>query len=439
MAEGSMNSKSPLQAARANFRSGMLTPAGKLFLGLIAVVVIVAGSFGISMFRSAGSQQPGGTATAAGFGVSGARPKGAADPEIAAAVAVKADADAKLAADRGQSFGGPFVFERGGDAAVQIGPASVPGADTSPQVFAALRKRSSEFDAGDDSAVRTAGSTVSQGSADQVSPGVTGYGVNNDDAKKISSQIDSSRSPIVKFDLLPGGILSRPSVLASGGNSVSGDGVAVVAKTTANTLAAAQDRLVEVVVARAGSVCAATPEASINTDINLPVFVTLLDCGELTGSKVRGVIVKSIDNFTVRFTGLFVDPAKRIKLTGSFDAVAVSIDKDGTPEIADDVDRHWITRLASSALLSLAKTEQQFLSARGSSTTSTGLSSQTSIDPLSTAQQQAARVAGLVSGAFDVVTRDASTGANRQSTMTTKKSSLVGVQFLDDVKVVRFD
>ncbi len=422
-----------------NLRNGLSTPAAKISLVVIGILCLGLGGYAINRFRSTGG--PASAANAGSFEIAGSKPRGGADGATVIAVAAAADQAAAAAASRGQSYAGPFVFENAGE----MTAVSVPGSQASNQIadiFGVLRKRAAEYDAADVNTVKegAGGQRYESGGTTGTSPvasnaGAGGdYGLGPEGFKQVSKQLERFGTVRVNYENLPNGILSQQAQVVPTTTATPGTG------TTANTAAAVTtQRSAEMIAARAGSTCAALPESGYDTDVALPVFATLQECGELRGARIKGTLVKSISNFTVRFTTIYLDPKRGLKTTGQFDAVAVGIANDGAPAIADDVNNHWGTRLASSALLALAKTEQTLIATRGSTSTNTGTSSSTTIEPPTATQVRDARIAGLTQGALEVVTRDVATGVNRQATMTTEKSTLIGVQFLDDVKVVRVD
>lgn len=425
---------------RRNLRAGFSTPGGKMTLVLILIALVAFVGLGYKAFSTKSGPRAGG-ADAGGFELSGTKPRGATDPMTASAVAKSADEASAEAVARGQSYGGPFVFESNSAAAsgAQAGAVNKEVAE----IFSALQKKALEYDSSDDSS-RAGGTNNTTRTAESATPNSQSadYGVGSEGFKQMTSQLDRANRPAIQYDSLAGGVLSlaqaapsAPPVTAailSPSSSIASPGGPALAITRS-------EAATEFVAARAGSICAGTPDAKIDTDFSLPVFVSLHNCGELSGARVRGTIVKSADDFTVRFVGLFFDPAKKLKLSGAFDAIAVNVMKDGDPAIADDVDRHWLSRIGSSALLRLAKIEQQFISNRSTTSTTTGISNTTTVEPPSTGQRRSARVAGLLEGTMEVVTADTAAGVTRPATMTTKKTTLIGIQFLDDIKVVRLD
>ena len=426
-----------------NLKKGFATPTAKVVLGIFALSIVGFGVLGWKKITS-GPASTSGRADAAGFDVRGAKPRGATDSETAAAVGASADKTAEAAAASGSSYAGPFVFDAdSGGNALGAGPNNPTTRQAAQEILTALRKRASEYDASEEAAARDAragqgGNRNAQNDTNASNRQNAGdYGLGPEGFKQITAQLDRVGRPSWSYGSLPGGVLSQQSAPPSAPSPLTP--VSTSTASTASTPGGSAKANAEYIAARAGSTCAALPDSGYDTDIALPVFATLQNCGDLTSARVKGNIQKSADNFTVRFNALFLDPAKRLKITSAFDASAVSIEKDGDPRIADNVNNHWWTRIGSSALLSLARTEQSFISSRGTTSTSTGFSTSTAVEGLTDKQKNDARAAGVLQGAMEVVTRDVGVGVNRQPTMTTNKSTLIGVQFLDDVKVVRLE
>lgn len=438
------NKESASTVAKQNLKSAWDNPVTKIGLLVGVLVVIVMAGAAIAMLRGGGKGA--GAAQGDGYNVSGGEPRGAVDQATARAVEANADRAFAEAKDAGQSFGGPFVYEgapsdsrRGGVVTGfdETGAAS----GSSAQVTAAmtnLRAKAADYDAADEargggSAVASSGGSrgTGQGGASRSSAqqGVSqGYGLSPEAFGQIAGQLASVGTGQVRYESLPNGILSKPPQAPVQAQQGSVGGGGPVAKTSSEPR--------EEIAARAGQICGAVPDTAINTDYNVPVFFEILECGVLTGAKAKGVVAKSPDDFTIRFTSLSLDPKKGYKLVAQVEGMAVSVKDDGSPGVAENVDNHWGTRLASSALLALARTERSFIGARGSTSVNTGNSSTVSIDPLTSQEKRDARLAGLVEGTMDVVSKDVSLGVNRPATMTLSKSALIGIQFMSDVKVV---
>lgn len=440
--------QSAATVASQNLKTAWANPAAKIGVAVFVLVAVIAAGAAIALLRGGGSRP--GAAQGDGYSVSGGQPRGAVDPATVKAVETRSDQESRDAMDVGQSFGGPFVFEgapsqsRGGsstgfDETGGAGSRSgAPGSAPQPSVaIAGLKAKAAEYDSAEESRSLASGSrsSVSGGGSRSTGQGgqqgvAQGYGVTPEAFGQIAGQLSSVGTGQVRYDSLPNGILSKPPQVAVA------DQVAIKGSSSVEIVESKRASAFEQVAARAGQICGAAPDTAINTDYNVPVFFELLDCGLLTGAKVRGVVAKTPDDFTIRFTNISLDPKKGYRLLAQVEALSVSVKKDGSAGVADDVDNHWGTRLASSALLALARTERSFLSARGSSTVNTGTSTSVTIDPLTSEEKRTARVAGLMEGTMDVVSKDIAYGANRPATMTLDKSTLIGIQFMSDVKVV---
>lgn len=437
--------------ASNNLKSAWANPVTKIGVAVLVLVVVVSAGAAISLLRGGGSRP--GAAQGDGYSVGGGQPRGAVDPATVKAVETRSDQESRDAMNVGQSFGGPFVFEgapsemrRGGSTGFDETGASGSASSTNGSVqqpaeaIAGLKSKAAEYDSAEQSrsyasASRSGGAgggTRSSGQGGQ--QGVAqGYGLTPEAFGQIAGQLSSVGTGQVRYESLANGVLSKPP------QAVVSEQVASRAVPTSGSVESARSSAFEQVAARAGQICGAAPDTAINTDYNVPVFFELLDCGLLTGAKVRGVVSKTPDDFTIRFTNFSLDPKKGYKLVAQVEALSVSVKNDGSPGVADNVDNHWGTRLASSALLALARTERSFLSARGSSAVNTGNSTTVTIDPLTAEEKRTARVAGLMEGTMDVVSKDIAYGANRPATMTLDKSTLIGIQFMSDVKVVPND
>lgn len=439
------NKESASTVAKQNLKSAWDNPVTKIGLLVGVLVVIVLGGVAIAMLRGGGKGA--GAAQGDGYSVSGGEPRGAVDQATARAVEANADRASAEAMSAGQSFGGPFVYEgapsdarRGGGVVTgfdETGSSAGPSAQVQT-AMAGLRAKAADYDMADEArgggtATATAGGSrgtgqggASRSGSQQGAP--QGYGLTPEAFGQIAGQLASVGTGQVRYESLPNGILSKPPQAQAAAQQ---GGAALVGQATKSSSDPREE-----IAARAGQICGAVPDTAINTDYNVPVFFEILECGVLTGAKAKGVVAKSPDDFTIRFTNLSLDPKKGYKLVAQVEGMAVSVKNDGSPGVAENVDNHWGTRLASSALLSLARTERSFIGARGSTSVNTGNSSTVSIDPLTSQEKRDARVAGLVEGAMDVVSKDVSLGVNRPATMTLSKSALIGIQFMSDVKVV---
>lgn len=432
-----------VKLAKKNLQNAWASPVTKISAAIGVVLVIGLSAVAVSILRSGGARP--GAAEANGYGLSGQEPRGAADSATVAAVERRADALADESKERGDSFGGPFIFEGVGQQRVvgasggfeERPTASVK--QTGP-VFTALREKANEYDRAEDSTQSRSrqagyGSYSGSGVAGQgQGGGAQSYGLTTEAFGLVAAQLRTAGTERPQYAWLPNGVITKPPVVVEAKASPAASALGV------DTMAPVRTEVSkEQVAARAGTICPAKPEAAIDTDYNVPVFFEILECGVLSGTRARGVVQKFPDDFTIVFNAFSIDPKKRLKFSSPVEGVAVSVERDGSPGVADSVDRHWVSRLGSSALLSLARTERSFVAARGSSTVTTGTSSSVTIDPLSADEKRTARVAGLLEGGMDVVTKDLSTGVNRPPTMTLKKSTLVGIQFTSDVKVVPYE
>lgn len=423
--------------AKANLKKGMSSPGAKLmlvaFFGLAVMAALVAAIF----LRTPATS---GVARGGDLGVQVKAPRGETSAVLADAVGEDSNNRAAAAAAAGDSYVGPFVF-----ASANEGNKAEP---PSPALLAALRRKAADYDASEELQARSnSGSSVSSsggggysnssgGSSSGSAPSgqdAQNFGLSPEAFRQVTSQLDSVGRRDFVYDSLPGGLLSRGNA-APQNTAAQAPPPPAAPAPVAPSIAARNP--VEKTAARGGSICGAVLETSVNTDYNIPVFVKLLDCGDLTGTKLKGQVTKTPDDLFLFFTESFIDPAKRLKIVGGVQAVSANIDRDGTPGLDAKVNNHWPTRLASSALLALANTERQFISARGTTSTITPNGSVLTIDGLTTEQKQEARAAAVVEGAFNVITKDVGVGVNRQSTMTLPKNTLLGVQFLSDVKVV---
>lgn len=442
--------------ARDNLKKGLGSPVAKVAIVVLVALIIISIAVGVRLMSGGGRTS--GAAKADSYGTPAQAPRGETDKATAKAVAEDSDRQATEARQRGQSFAGPFVFEPSiQSGAGQGGNAPNDGfsekvSDQSPRVLAALRSRAAEYDSAEDRSGGRAsgqgGSTAAAGAGQGAANGA--YGMSEDGFKQVTDQLRSVGMTTMRYESLPNGSLARsatgaataaPAAPGAASNAAGGSAMGAPQMAAPPVVAAAAPGISsgtpgERVALRAGTICPGVPESAVNTDFAVPVFIKLLECGMLTGARVKGTVVKTPSDFTLRFTNLFLDPGKGYKVNGTVEAVSINVKKEGEPGIADDVNNHWFTRLGSSALLALAKTEKQFITARGSTTVTTGTSSSTTIEPLSDEEKKTARAAGVLEGAMEVVSRDLGTGINRQPTMTLDKGTVIGVQFMDDVKVV---
>ena len=423
--------------AKDNLKKGLASPAAKLIiLGIFVVAIIAALSAGF-VFRNTSIAGP---AKVGNLGVQVKAPRGETSASVLDAVEEDSNNRSVAASAAGASYVGPFVYASASE--------GVAAEASSPALLSALRRKAADYDASEDLQARnsgggggSAGSSSSTQTPSQLTSGQEGgnYGMSPDAFRQVAVQLDVVGRRDFTYDGLPGGAFSRGPVAVS---NTSAQGAPIMTAAQQVTVQAASQSQAEQsgrVVARAGAVCGAVLETSINTDYNIPAFVKLLDCGELTGTRLRGQVSKTPDDFFIMFGEAFFDPSKRLKVTGGLQAVSANIERDGTPGVDSKVDNHWPSRLASSALLALAATERQFLSARGTTSTITPTGAVLTVDGLTTEQKQEARAAAVLEGSFNVITKDVGAGINRQATMTLPKNVILGVQFLSDVKVVSLE
>jgi len=436
---GATSKEHGVKLAKKNLQQAWSSPLTKIGAAVGVLLVIGLAGAAVSVLRSGGTRA--GEAQADGYGISGQEPRGAADAPTVQAVERRSDQMVEEARDAGVSFGGPFVFEgvsgprsTGGGGGFEEKPMA--GVKQTGPIFTALRDKAAEYDRAEQaSQPRSGQGGYASGYSGQVSSGqggVPGYGLSQEAFGQVTAQLKSVGSERPQYAWLANGVIMKPPTVSE---SKSASAAPAASGSPVGGQSAKQEAK-EQVAARAGDVCPAKPEAAIDTDYNVPVFFEILECGPLTGARARGSIQKTPDDFTIVFNAFSLDPRRAQKLVAPVEGIAVSIERDGSPGVADSVNRHWVTRLGSSALMSLARTERSFIAARGSSTITTGTSSSVTIDPLSAEEKRTARAAGLLEGGMDVISKDLSTGINRQATMTLNKSTLVGIQFMSDVKVV---
>ena len=421
--------------AKANLKKGLSSPGAKLMLVAFFGFAVIAAFVAAMFFRSPSTS---GVAKGGDLGVQVRAPRGETSAVLADAVGEDSNNRAAAAAAAGDSYVGPFVFASANEGNKVEPP--------SPALISALRRKAADYDASEEFQARSsAGSSTTASGGGGYSNSSTGsgsvqsgqdvqnFGLSPEAFKQVSSQLDAVGRRDFVYDSLPGGLLSRGNVAPA--NPAPQPAPPPTSSAPAAPANAPRNPL-EKTAARAGSICGAVLETSVNTDYNIPVFVKLLDCGDLTGTKLKGQVTKTPDDLFLFFTEPYIDPAKRMKIVGGVQAVSVNIERDGTPGLDANVNNHWPTRLASSALLGLAAVERQFIGARGTTSTITPNGAVLAVDGLTTEQKQEARAAAVVEGVFNVITKDVGVGVNRQSTMTLSKNTLLGVQFLSEVKVV---
>ena len=439
-------SSNPATIARSNLRNAMSSPVAKVGAVAMLITCIGVGGAAVSILRSKGEKVA--AAEAQNYAVSAGEPRGEVDEKTARAVEKQVNQEFESSVEEGKSYAGPFAYAglgKGGpggsssnspDMLDETGAAK--SVELAAPLLAALRAKAREYDAVEPGAngSRGAGASASRGQGGATGAGSgaqQAYGMSPKDFEMVSGQLESVGKGVVVFASLPGGILTKPPAErkqpASESAGAGGSGAQKPSSATS-----ASDK--EVVVARAGDICPAKPESAINTDYSVPVFFEILECGELKGARVKGTIQKAPDDFVIAFASLTLPPQSKYKLLGTVEGVSASVAKEGSPGVADDVDRHWGSRLMSSGLLAMARTERSFIAARGSQTINTGTSSSISVDPLSAEEKRTARAAALMEGAMEVVSKDLNYGVNRAPTMTMKADTVIGIQFMSDVKVV---
>lgn len=439
--------------AKNNIKNAIKSPLAKILIVFFLVAII--GAIGLSAnLLNKSKEGPSGDAKGSAYGLQQGLPTGGIeDQRTLEGIEQRDDAAAKQALANGESHVGSFVYE----AAQQPKQASEDGFNESPrstdqgsglteeQAMAQLRQRSAELDQAEQ---QRPGSRAAPSQSD---PGFTSrpdrmyvdaagkplpYGISAEDFQAIAKQLDAVGRGSVSYSSLSNGGLKQaeavkpaaPAVAVAANNAHSQSGTASLGSSS-GTL---KNKRFAVA---AGVICPASAESAINTDFNIPVFFELLDCGPMTGVRARGVIEKTPSDFSVKFVDFLTTDKHDFQFIGKPEGISINIDKDGHPGIAQDVNNHWFTRIGSAAILSLAKTEKEFISARGTSVVTTGTSSSTTVDPLSEKDKNNARIAGLMEGTMDVVTRDTQLGVNRPATMSRERGTVIGIQFLSNIEI----
>lgn len=444
-----MNDVKVTSVARRNLRMAMASPSAKLSVVLF-VALLILGALFISYWLN--TTQKAGQAAADGYGTTGKVPRGGvADKETVKTVESQSNAKADEAREAGKSFQAPFIFE------VEQAPrlATRDGVNevsqevseySEEQVFAGLRDRAATMDRVDAEVARRgavaqhnpngtmastgsgpyASATQGQGPSSQGgAPGTAQlYGLNEKDAEQISGQLRVVGTTHASYVSLPEGLLSAKAEKVATAVAVQPDKGPALINQGPKTK----------VVARSGDVCAAAPDGAINTDFAVPVFFELLDCGILTGTKLRGTLQKGPDNFVIMFNNFSPPKKATFKFAGTTEAISMNIDT-GYAGVADDVDRHWPSRIAAAVLQNVARTERQFLQQRGQQTYWGVGGSTTTYDKPTSEERRDARIAGAVEGATDVITRDSAYAINRPATMTMERTTAIGVQFTRDILI----
>lgn len=473
--------KSGSTVAKQNLKRGFSSPAAKIISVIAAFSIVLLGILGVGML---GEKNKGKAGEAKGdaYLVNDTATTGSIpDAQTVAHIEQKMNERSEEALSNGESNLGAFVFESSKapdlnikdtfSEADEARKANAVSNTTVEEVFSRLREKSAGYDrvesSGANSSAAVAANRAStssndapRGSAnaemrsrysqqstsssyDAVAVDANGaplpYGVSAQDFTAITNQLASVGRSTVEYRTLPGGILSQPPALAVASNEKSarsgaqGTGNDNVVRSTSPANSNEENKRL---VAQAGSMCAARSESAINTDYPLPVFFELLNCKDLTGVRARGTVQMTAGDFLITFTEFHTTGDHNFKFAGKPEGVSININEGGKSGVATSVDNHWISRLGSAALLSLAKTETEFLSQRGSQTVTTGTSSSVSVDPMSGQEKNNARVAGLLQGSMDVITRDTQYGVDRKATMELPYGHVIGIQFMSNIEVI---
>lgn len=487
------NQKAP-NLAKQNLKAGFAAPHAKLMAIVFVVVVILMATLASIMMRK--DVRKAGEAEASDFQVSAREPRGGIDDGASVkAVESRSDGLADEAQSRGQSFAGPFVFQTDAVQKLNVRDAidETSGKEiirfTREQVLKDLRTRMTEMDrveqataAVNRDATRNSNTNVatanSSGSGSGSSSGgayasaassagqggqIPYGGLSPQEFKQIADQLTTIGSNSMSYGSSPNGLLAR-SIQGNQGNQ----GNSRTANTTGSSISGNQQQSASfanpatvlresagggaqssgsrssnpndptnaITVAQAGDICAAVPENAINTDFMVPAFFELQDCRELTGVRAKGVIQKGAGDFVITFSSFYPKKTHKYKFSSTVEGVSINVSKDGIPGVADNVDNHWATRFISAGLLAMAKTEKQFLNARGTTTIWGTGSSSTTVDGLTAADKNAMRGAGLMEGALDVLTRDTNYGVQRAATMTMNRDTVIGIQFQSNVQII---
>lgn len=462
--------------ASKNLRAGLSSAPAKIVMVILVFVIFIAIAFAWSMMRQ--KEQTVGESSATNYSVNTKELSGGVtDEKTLKAVEDQSNRQANEAASYNESFGGPFVYQASAAPKLNIRDGFnedpdgfVKSGQTTEQVMAELRKRSNElariqapstptqaaqsYPGGSQYGGGNYGGTSNSGyyGGGAQPNGVPGYGVSQEDFKLIARQLDTLGTHSVSYASLPNGLLkasakgdsdagtlSRPTAMSDSGASPVGRSPGEILNAARSGNAVGNSSLgngEKKTIAHAGQICAAAPLAAINTDFTVPAFFEILDCGEMTGVRAKGAVQRGAGDFVITFNQFYPGTKNKFKFMSTVEGVSMNVTKDGQAGVAEDVDNHWMTRIGSAALLSLAKTEKQFLNARGTTSIWGGSSSSTTVDGLTSAEKNSMRAAGLAEGAMDVVTRDANIGVNRPATMTMTGNNVIGIQFLTNVEVV---
>lgn len=483
----------PISIARKNLKTGFSSPAAKIGSIAAVVAIIGVGGIGFNMLQSKGNSPDSiGSADAGGYITNDAKVEGEIDnAETLAVIESQMNAQSEEALANGKSNLGVFAFETTkvretnldrdydpGLTAEDVSAANV----KADEVIANLRQRAASLDRID--AVNSGYSTSSRANApaQQVSAGSSyagaqpqpmhaqsayyvdaglnssmvdaqgrpiPYGVTPEDFTQIATQLASVGRGSISYVSAPNGLLTAQQQGSVGGSN--GANVQRASQpATSGSAGAAMDNVVRAsgnvaqgagsgaktrLLAEAGAICPIKSESAINTDYPLPAFFEILSCQELTGVRLRGNIQQTPDNFIITFTDFFTTNKHKFKFEGQPQGVSVNINNEGYAGVASNVNNHWLSRIGSAALLNLANTEKDFLNQRGTSTITTGTSSTVAVEPMSEEDKNNARIAGVLQGTMDVITKDTQYGVNRKATMTMPAGTVIGVQFMTNIEV----
>ncbi|MBL8511115.1 MAG: hypothetical protein JNM52_05670 [Betaproteobacteria bacterium] len=416
---------------KKNLAAVWANPMSKVILGVVVLLLILLASWAVYKVRGKPPKpDQGGKINT--FAVDVEAPRGAVDPK-AFNDKVKIDADkAAAAAALGKSYIGDFTFAAQTGSAFDAGSVNRAGADPATT----LRIEADRLNKQD---IQQGQTPLDKSGAAYKAAAVSAVNIpaplSREEAESIAKQLDKSSA------FRP---LRYESVVATKAGDVAGkNGVtAVVPQREAaaptkigSTNAVAEPPQEETTLIEGGEVCPVILDSAINTDLKSAVIVTIQGCGELAESRLRGTFNAGPDNLTVAITGLL--PKKGFKYrVDIIEAELVNLDT-GSTGIAKKVDRHWLERLSTAALLKLAQVEQQTLAARGQQTTSTGTTTTQSVDRYTPSERRDARIAGAAQGVLEVVAKDTAVGVNRPVTLSTPQGEVLGVRFLRAVKGVK--
>lgn len=409
---------------------------------IFLLVIIVIGSLGVHKLRGGGEKAAAGPKLA-DFNAPTDAPAGAVD-ERAFKDKLRVDAEEAAKAEAsGRSYFGNFTFvgERGGkrfesdksgsaDARAHDDPLKAIDAE----VAANSRREAAALGldrggkAGASSAQQPTGAPPLSTDVASSTAAQPGSGARSDlttaEVEALSKQLDKSASfkPMKYVSAVDAGEATRSPAATPSTTP------AVASSTPASASAAKEEELIA-----GGEVCPVTMDNPINTDLMASVFVTIQGCGPLNGVRLRGSIVKGVDDFGITFDAAHPPRGYPYKFTAPIQAESVNLETGGAG-IAQKVDKHWLERIATAGLVGLAKAEQQSLSARAQQSITNGTTITQSVDKYTAEERRNARIAGFAQEGLGVVAKDAALGVNRAPTMTTKRDTAIGVRFLGPVK-----